>query len=131
MELGLCLDRSHELEDVATRLLATARQPAPPPPPLADKQPPARESDAADQPEAIARQLETHCEAALMSYGNFEIEAFELGRGQWHARCRRADHKPTLIDGVELEFLDIGGSWPSVEAAIADAQKYLDRMEIA
>ena len=64
----------------------------------------------------------------MMNYRNFEIEAFEFGRGQWHARCRRADHKPTLIDDVELDFLDVGIAWPSVDAAMADAQNYIDRM---
>jgi hypothetical protein len=65
----------------------------------------------------------------MMNYRNFEIEIFEFGRGLWHARCRRADHKPTLIDDVELEFLDVGIAWPSVEAAITDAQNYIDRMK--
>lgn len=105
-----------------------ARQPPQTPYPLADKQPNIQESDKAEQPECIANQLETHKEPALMNYRDFEIETFELGRGQWHARCRRADHKPTLIDGVELDFLDIGTAWPTIEAAMADAQKYLDRM---
>lgn len=63
-----------------------------------------------------------------MNYRNFEIEALEVGRGLWHARCRRADRRPTVIDGIELGFLDVGIAWPSVDAALADAQKYIDRM---
>jgi hypothetical protein len=63
-----------------------------------------------------------------MNYRNFEIEALEVGRGLWHARCRRVDRRPTVIDGIELSSLDIGIAWPSVDAALADAQKYIDRM---
>jgi hypothetical protein len=49
-----------------------------------------------------------------MNYRNFEIETFEVGRGLWHARFRRSDHKPALINGIELEFLDVGVAWPSL-----------------
>jgi hypothetical protein len=63
-----------------------------------------------------------------MNYRNFEIEALEIGRGLWHARCRRADRRPTVIYGIELSSLDVGIAWPSVDAALADAQKYIDRM---
>lgn len=63
-----------------------------------------------------------------MNYRNFEIETREIGRGLWHARVSRADHKPTLIDGNEFEYLDVGVAWPSVEAALADAQKFIDLM---
>jgi hypothetical protein len=54
-----------------------------------------------------------------MNYRNFEIEMREIGRGLWHARVSRDDHKPTLIDGNEFEYLDVGVAWPSVEAALA------------
>ena len=64
----------------------------------------------------------------MMNYRNFEIETLEVGRGLWHARCRRADQKPTVIDGVELSCLNVGIAWPSVEAAVVDAQRYIDRM---
>jgi hypothetical protein len=63
-----------------------------------------------------------------MNYRNFEIETFEVGYGLWHARCRRADQRPAVIDGVEFNFLDVGIAWPSLDAALADAQKYIDRM---
>jgi hypothetical protein len=36
------------------------------------------------------------------------------------------DHRPTLINDVELGFLDVGIAWPSVEAAMADARKYIN-----
>jgi hypothetical protein len=68
------------------------------------------------------------CCEATMNYRNFEIETREIGRGLWHARVSRADHKPTLIDGNEFEYLDVGVAWPSVEAALADAQKFIDLM---
>jgi len=128
LELGLCLDRLHELDYMATKLLAMDRQPPQTPPAPADKEPSIHENDQAEQPKFIASRLEAHSEAALMNYRDFEIETFELEHGQWHARCRRADHRPTLIDGVELDFLDTGIAWPTIEAAMADAQKYLDRM---
>ncbi len=65
---------------------------------------------------------------AAMIYREFEIESFEIGRGQWHARFRRRDRAPTVIDGVEFEFLNIGFAWPSQDAAVADAQDFIDRM---
>jgi hypothetical protein len=64
-----------------------------------------------------------------MNYREFEIEAFELGRGQWHARFRRRDRAPTVLDGVEFEFLNIGFAWSSDDAAVADAQHFIDRMQ--
>jgi hypothetical protein len=41
-------------------------------------------------------------------YEGFEIESFEVGRGLWHARFRRADHEPVIIDGVLLPALNVG-----------------------
>jgi hypothetical protein len=61
-------------------------------------------------------------------YGHFEIETFEVGRGLWHARFRRADRNHIAIDGVTFETLNVGFAWPTPEAAMADAQKYIDRM---
>lgn len=52
-----------------------------------------------------------------MNRRSFEIETFEVGRGPWHARFRRADQKPTLLDGVELEFLNVGIAKPADESA--------------
>jgi hypothetical protein len=31
-------------------------------------------------------------------YQGYDIESFEAGKGLWHARIRRADLKPLLID---------------------------------
>ena len=63
-----------------------------------------------------------------MTYRNFQIDVFEIGRGLWHARVRRSDHLPTVIDGIELECLNVGVAWPTTEAALTDAQKYIERM---
>jgi hypothetical protein len=45
-------------------------------------------------------------------YEGFEIKSFEVGRGLWHARFRRADHEPVIIDDVLLPALDVGFAWP-------------------
>ena len=63
-----------------------------------------------------------------MIYRQFEIEAFEAGRGQWHARFRRSDRSPTVIDGIEFEILNVGFAWPSDDAALEDARKVIDRL---
>ena len=63
-----------------------------------------------------------------MIYRDFEIEAFEVGRDQWHARFRRLDRRSTVIDGIEFEFLDVGFAWASADAALADARSVIDRM---
>jgi len=63
-----------------------------------------------------------------MIYRDFEIEAFEVGRDQWHARFRRLDRGSTVIDGIEFEFLDVGFAWASADAALADARSVIDRM---
>jgi hypothetical protein len=59
---------------------------------------------------------------------HFEIETFEIGRGQWHARFRRVDGKPISIDGISLEVLNVGVAWPIPGAAMADAREYIDHM---
>lgn len=63
-----------------------------------------------------------------MIYRDFAIEAFEVGRDQWHARFRRLDRRSTVIDGIEFEFLDVGFAWASADAALADARSVIDRM---
>jgi len=35
-------------------------------------------------------------------YDGFDIESFEAGKGLWHARIRRADQQPVVIDGISL-----------------------------
>jgi len=64
-----------------------------------------------------------------MNYRHYEIEAFEVGRGLWHARFRRADRRPTLIDGIAFDVLNAALAWPSAEAAGRDAQECIDFMD--
>jgi hypothetical protein len=61
-----------------------------------------------------------------MNYNGFQIEAFEAGRGLWHARIRRADFEPVIIDGVSFPELEVGFAWSNVEAAVADAKTRID-----
>ena len=61
-----------------------------------------------------------------MTYDGFHIEAFELGRGLWHARIRRADSEPVVIDGVSFPELEVGFAWSDAQAAIADAKTRVD-----
>jgi hypothetical protein len=63
-----------------------------------------------------------------VTYREFEIEAFEVGRGQWHARFRRTDRALTVIDGIEFEVLNVGFAWSTDDAALNDAQHVIDRM---
>jgi hypothetical protein len=61
-----------------------------------------------------------------MNYDGFQIVAFEAGRGLWHARIRRADFKPVIIDGVSFPELEVGFAWSHADAAIADAKSRID-----
>ncbi len=61
-----------------------------------------------------------------MTYAGFEIESFEAGKGQWHARIRRADQTPVLIDGVSFSTLEVGFAWSNSDAAVADAKTQID-----
>jgi hypothetical protein len=61
-----------------------------------------------------------------MNYDGFQIETFEAGRGLWHARIRRADFAPVIIDGVSFPELEVGFAWSHAEAAIADAKTRID-----
>ena len=65
-----------------------------------------------------------------MDYDGFKIESFEAGRGLWHARIRRADLKPVIIDGVSFFALEVGFAWPSPDAAIADAKTQIDQLKL-
>jgi hypothetical protein len=60
-------------------------------------------------------------------YDDFAIEAFEAGRGLWHARIRRADLAPVFIDGVAFPALEIGFAWSDEEMAVVDAKSHIDR----
>jgi hypothetical protein len=60
-------------------------------------------------------------------YAGFDIESFEAGKGLWHARIRRADQQPVVIDGISFAALDVGFAWNDPEQAIADAKSHIDR----
>ena len=60
-------------------------------------------------------------------YDCFDIESFEAGKGLWHARIRRADQQPFVIDGISFAALDVGFAWGDPEAAIQDAKIHIDR----
>jgi hypothetical protein len=60
---------------------------------------------------------------------DFGIEIFEAGRGQWHARIRRAKHKPLIINGVAVPLLEVGFARPDGTTAIGDAKTHIDRFE--
>jgi hypothetical protein len=61
-----------------------------------------------------------------MTHDGSKIEAFEAGRGLWHARIRREDFQPVVIDGVSFPELEVGFAWSNAEAAIADAKTRID-----
>jgi hypothetical protein len=65
-----------------------------------------------------------------MNYDGFEIEPFEAGNGLWHARIRRADQKPVLIDGISFSALEVGFAWSDPDAAIADAKIQIDTLKL-
>lgn len=60
-------------------------------------------------------------------YDGFDIESFEAGKGLWHARIRRADRQPVVIDGISFAALEVGLAWSDPEEAIADAKTHIDR----
>jgi hypothetical protein len=60
-------------------------------------------------------------------HGEFGIESFEVGRGLWHARIRRANDEPLFINGVGFPHLEVGFAWPDRTAAIDDAKAHIDR----
>jgi putative component of membrane protein insertase Oxa1/YidC/SpoIIIJ protein YidD len=62
-------------------------------------------------------------------YENFAIESFEAGTGLWHARFRRCDCEPVLIDGIALSSIEVGFAWPSPDAAIRDEKSRIDRLK--
>ncbi len=63
-------------------------------------------------------------------HDGFKIEPFEAGRGLWHARIRRADLTPVIIDGVLFSALEVGFAWPDPETAIADAKTQIDQLKL-
>jgi hypothetical protein len=65
-----------------------------------------------------------------MDHDGFQIESFEAGKGLWHARIRRADLKPVIIDGVVFSALEVGFAWSDPDAAVADAKSQIDRLKL-
>ncbi len=63
-------------------------------------------------------------------YDGFKIEPFEAGRGLWHARIRRADLKPVIIDGVSFSTLEVGFAWSDPDTAIADAKTQIEQLKL-
>jgi hypothetical protein len=63
-------------------------------------------------------------------HDGFRIESFEAGTGLWHARIRRADLKPVVIDGVLFSTLEVGFAWSDSDAAIADAITQIDQLRL-
>jgi hypothetical protein len=63
-------------------------------------------------------------------YDGFKIESFEAGRGLWHARIRRADLTPVVIDGVLFSALEVGFAWSDPDSAIVDAKTQIDRLKL-
>jgi hypothetical protein len=62
-------------------------------------------------------------------YDGFNIESFEAGRGLWHARIRRADLKPVVIDGLVFSSLEVGFAWSNPDAAVTDAKSQIDQLK--
>jgi hypothetical protein len=65
-------------------------------------------------------------EARDMNYKGFQIVTFEAGKSLWHARIRRADFKPVIIDGVSFPELEVGFAWSNPDAAVSDAKTRID-----
>ena len=63
-------------------------------------------------------------------YDGFDIESFEAGRGLWHARIKRADQEPVVIDGLPFDALEVGFAWPDRDEAIAHAKTQIDRFKV-
>lgn len=63
-------------------------------------------------------------------YDGFDIESYEAGKGLWHARIRRADQQPVVIDGISFAALDVGFAWTDPDEAIADAKSHIDRFRL-
>ena len=64
-------------------------------------------------------------------YDGFDIESFEAGKGLWHARIRRTDRQPVVIDGISFAALDVGFAWSDADEAIADAKSHIDRFGLS
>ena len=63
------------------------------------------------------------------AYNGFDIESFEAGKGLWHARIKRADQEPVVIDGLPFAALEVGFAWPDPAKAIEHAKSHIDRFK--
>jgi hypothetical protein len=63
----------------------------------------------------------------ISHHHDYSIESFEAGRGLWHARIRRADQAPIIINGYAFPSLEVGFAWNDSDAAIDDARRHIDR----
>ncbi len=63
-------------------------------------------------------------------YDGFEIEAFEVGHGQWRARIKRANSTPAGLDGVLFPAMELDFASPDRDAAIAHAKNHIDRFRL-
>src|SRR3977135_2746264 len=77
-------------------------------------------------PSAPENTLRKNPGVTRMNYDGFQIEFFEAGKGLWHARIRRADQEPVVIDGVLFSTLEVGFAWSSPAAAFANAKSQSD-----
>jgi hypothetical protein len=79
----------------------------------------------------VLLQIERIPERAMTTlYDGFDIESFEAGKGLWHARIKRADQEPVVIDGLAFDALEVGFAWPDPEEAIAHAKTRIDRFKV-
>ena len=62
-------------------------------------------------------------------YQGYSIESFEAGRDLWHARIRRADRQPLVINGYAFPTLEVGFAWDDPDSAISDAKYHIDRFK--
>jgi hypothetical protein len=60
-------------------------------------------------------------------HDGFDIESFEAGRDLWHARIKRADSTPVVIDGELFNTLELGIAFADADTAIAHAVSHIDR----
>jgi hypothetical protein len=65
----------------------------------------------------------------IRQHQGYDIESFEAGRGLWHARIRRADNTPIIINGYAFPRLEVGFAWDDPDAAIDDAKRHIDRFK--
>ena len=63
----------------------------------------------------------------ICQYQGYDIESFEAGRALWHARIRRSDQAPIVINGYPFPALEVGFAWNDPDSATDDAKRHIDR----